>query len=118
MITSAAAGAAGAAGAAPGDTAPIYLSAQPAGDGVRVEVIGAPSSDVHAVYTLEVVSDTSGNANRSTQRSEARMRGGDRATLISVTLGNVTPGRWHARLSVEPVGGAPYQQSRTSTDGS
>jgi hypothetical protein len=90
--------------------APIYLVAEPADEGVRFRVVGAPQSDLDASFSLEV----SGGGNRSVHRSSASLRAGDTVTLSTVSLGGVRPGEWRAHLRVEPAGRAAYEQTKTS----
>lgn len=91
-------------------TAPIYLVAEPAEEGVRVKVLGASPSHYEAVFSLEV----SSNGNRSLHRGSARLGGGEPVTLSTVTLGGAKAGEWRAHLKVEPVGSGAYEQTRTS----
>jgi hypothetical protein len=86
--------------------APIFLTTQPVDGGVRIEVIGAPTSEYEASFQLEVVSPSG----RSQHRGSSRIHGGDRATLSSVTVGVPANGAWRARLRVEPAGAEPYEQ--------
>lgn len=90
--------------------APIHLVAEPAGDGVRVRVVGASKAAYSASFSLEVTSD----GNRSLHRGSVDLQAGDAVTLSTVTLGDAAPGRWRAHLKVEPQGGQAYEQTRTS----
>ena len=85
---------------------PIYLTAEPAGEGVRLQVIGAASHAYDASFLLEV---TSGEGNRSNHHGSASLRPGERVVLSSITLGNVRQGGWQARLRVEPRGAPAYE---------
>jgi len=98
-----------------GDRSPIHLVAEPHGDGVHIRVVGSADTAFDGLYTLEVSSDVvEGRGNSSVQRGRARLRPGEVVTLISLRLGDVVPGRWEARLLVEPVGGEPYREVRDS----
>jgi len=101
-------------GAPPGALAPIHLLAEPSGEGVHIRVVGSADSAFDALYTLEVSSDVARGGNSSVQRGRARLRPGEAVTLISLRLGDVVPGRWEARLLVEPAGGEPYREVRNS----
>ncbi len=87
---------------------PVRLAVEPAGEGVRLTVIGESDVAMTARYSLEVVASEGGN--RSVQRGEARLRPGATATLATVTLGHAGRG-WSAMLKVSPEGGAPYERS-------
>jgi hypothetical protein len=92
-----------------GNSAPIFLSAEPEGGLLRVKVIGAPSVDYEASFSLEVTS----NGNHSVHRGSASLKGGDAVTLSTVTLGGATGAEWRAHLKVESSNGASYEQVRT-----
>jgi len=100
---------AGGAGQDPGP-APINLIVEPAGEGIRVQVVGASYAPYAAAFTLEVTS----GGNRSLHRGSAALEGGGKVTLSTVTLGNAAPGQWKAHLAVQPEGSEPYDQVRTS----
>ena len=89
---------------------PIHVVAEPMAQGIRLQVIGASSGAYEASFSLEVT----GGGNRSLHRGSAKLRGGDPVILSTVTIGNVKPGQWRARLLVEPQGQEPYEQIRTS----
>ncbi len=57
--------------------APIHLVAEPAGDGVRVKVVGASKAAYSASFSLEVTSD----GNRSLHRGSVDLQAGDAVTL-------------------------------------
>lgn len=90
---------------------PIYLSSQPVEGGMRFQVIGAPASRYEATFVLEV----SSSGNQSRHQGSASLEGGEHATLSSVTVGVSGNSEWRARLRVEPVGAAPYEQVLTSS---
>ncbi len=89
---------------------PIQLVAEPAGEGVRVRVIGSSDAPYAANFDLEV----SSGGNRSTHKGSVTLSGGETVTLSTVTLGNAAPGQWRAHLKVEPQAGQGYEQTRTS----
>ena len=95
---------------AEGSRGPIHLVAEPAGEGVRVRVVGASEAPYAATFSLEVVS----GGNRSIHRGSANLQGGEAVTLSTVTLGNAAPGQWRAHLRVEPQGSAAYEENRSS----
>lgn len=95
---------------------PVYLLAEPVGEGVRLSVVGSSPSELRVSFILEVNSDTVSGGNKSLHQGGGTLGGGVPITLSTVTLGNVTPGRWSARLRVEPRGGQPYEQTKTSLD--
>jgi hypothetical protein len=103
-MTSSMSGAAGPAGG------PIHLVAEPAGEGVRVRVVGSSEAPYAATFSLEV----SSAGNRSLHRGSANLQGGEAVTLSTVTLGNAAPGQWRAHLKVEPQGEAGYEEIRNS----
>lgn len=92
------------------ESVPIQLVAEPAGDGVRLRVVGASQAAYFASFALEVTSE----GNRSLHKGSANLQGGDTVTLSTITLGNAAPGRWRAHLRVEPQDGQAYEQVRTS----
>ena len=87
---------------------PIVMVTEPAGDAVRIQVIGDAAAETRASYTLEVASDPAAGGNRSVQRGTARLRPGERAKLLDLTLGNVAKGGWTAKLTVDPERGERY----------
>jgi hypothetical protein len=91
---------------------PIRLAAEPAGDGVRLTVLGASTAEYRATFAVEVQSE----GNRSLHRGSARLGGGHPVVLSTITMGNARPGHWSARLTVEPQDGDAYEQVRTSFD--
>ena len=103
---------------APG-AAPIHLVTEPLGaeaeDGIEIRVVGIADSEVDALYTLEVESDVGApDSSRSVQRGRAQLRAGQEATLATVRLPHAVPGRWEARLLVEPARGASYSERRNA----
>ncbi|MDQ8757802.1 curli-like amyloid fiber formation chaperone CsgH [Sphingosinicella sp. LHD-64] len=102
--------------AGPGTSQPIQLVVEPRGDGVQLRVVGDSDHAVEATYTLEVASDAAAGGNRTTQRGRANLQPGTPAALMTLTLGNAARGRWTARLRVEPVGAAAYEEVRSGPD--
>jgi hypothetical protein len=98
------------ASASAGAEAPIYLVTEPAEQGIRIKVVGAPKADIDATFALEVV----GSGNQSRHSGSASLRAGETVTLSTVTLGDVQPGQWRAHLRVQPQGGTAYEQVRTA----
>lgn len=111
MMTIAAIIAAAAVGSLQGAAAeaPIRLIAEPAGEGVRISVVGASAREFEGTYTLETRS-AQARGNRSVNRSGAHLRPGREVTLQTIVLGNAVPGEWQARLRVDPKDGEPYEQ--------
>jgi len=102
-------------GASPVTPAPIRIVAEPRADGIQLSVVGDSEAEYDALYTLEVESDVvQEGGSRSVQRGRARLRPGEVVTLISLRLGRVVPGRWEARLLVEPSEGESYTELRNS----
>jgi hypothetical protein len=97
-------------GAGEGARGPIHLVAEPAGEGVRVRVVGSSEAPYAAAFSLEVTS----GGNRSLHRGSASLDGGQAVTLSTVTLGNASPGQWRAHLSVVPEGAPAYEEVRDS----
>ena len=91
--------------------APIYLATDTTDGVLRVQVVAAPKADFAGSYTLEVLSNAQAGGNRAVHKGSANVRAGERAILTNVTVGNVVPGRWRARLQVMPSVGRPYEQS-------
>ena len=92
-------------------SAPIYMVAEPSGPGIHLRVVGAAPVAYDATYRLEVTSDRTRGGNRSTHSSRVRLvPGAAPVTLTTIRLGEITPGRWEARLTVEPSEGEPYQE--------
>jgi hypothetical protein len=87
---------------------PIYLVAERAAEGLRLRVIGSSHVPFEAAFSLEVTS----SGNHSVHRGSAMLDGGEARILSTVTLGNADPGKWLARLRVEPRGGKAYEQVR------
>lgn len=87
---------------------PIVMTAVPSGEAVRIQVIGDAKAETRATYTLEVASNPAAGGNRSVQRGTARLRPGERAKLLDLTLGNVAKGGWTAKLTVDPERGESY----------
>ncbi|WP_129794163.1 curli-like amyloid fiber formation chaperone CsgH [Sphingosinicella sp. CPCC 101087] len=94
----------------PPQPAPVRLLVEERGQGVELKVVGESDEPVQAGYALEVTSDAAAGGNRSVQRGQARLVPGVTATLMTLRLGNVSDGGWSARLRVEPVGGAAYEE--------
>lgn len=105
-MTSSTSGASGQSEAPP----PVNLVAEPAGEGVRVQVVAASRDPYAASFSLEVTS----GGNRSVHHGSATLAGGEAVTLSTVTLGNAAPGQWRAHLTVQPQSGPAYEQVRTS----
>lgn len=93
-----------------GAAAPINLIAEPVGESVRIQVVGASDRPYEASFSLEV----EGGGNRSRHRGSATLRGGDAVTLSTVTIGLPPSAEWRARLRVEPREGEGYEQVRAS----
>lgn len=91
-------------------SAPIYLTAEPVGESVRIQVVGSSDADYEATFSLEV----DGGGNQSRHRGSATLRAGDVVTLSTVTIGLRPAADWRARLRVEPRDGQGYEQVRTS----
>ena len=98
----------------PASRPPIYVVAEPDGPGVRIKVIGASDRELEAHYSLEVTSNSGGGNTRSVQSGDVRLLPGVPVTLVTSALGYVGGGKWTARLSVEPRGGAPYEDLKGS----
>jgi hypothetical protein len=92
---------------------PIRLVTEPAGDGVRIQVVGSADTPYEASYSLEAESGPQGGSNRSVTRSWVRLEPGVAVTLATVNLGNA--GKWTARLKVEPKDAPAYEEVRTSS---
>ncbi len=103
-----------AAAPAPADNAPIYLVFEPAGEGIRLQVVGKSDKAFAASYALEVTSQSRGGTNSSTQSGNVRLQPGVPVTLVRLNLGSVQGGNWSAKLRVNPEGGSPYELVRSS----
>lgn len=89
---------------------PIYLVAEPAEGGVRVQVLGKSKASYAASFALQV--EAGGNVSR--HLGSATLLGGEVVTLSTVTVGLAPAAQWRASLRVEPKSGNPYEQVRTS----
>ena len=98
----------------PAPRPPIYIVAEPSGPGVRIKVVGASDREFEAHYSLEVSSNNGGGNTRSVQSGDVRLLPGVPVTVVTSALGYVGRGKWTARLSVEPRGGAPYEDIKGS----
>jgi hypothetical protein len=93
---------------------PIYIVAEPSSSGLSLSLIGASDRPYEARYRLEVNSDVLGGGNRSSQSGRVTLSPGQTVTLVSVSLGNASLGKWEARLYVEPVNEPPYERVQTN----
>jgi len=91
---------------------PLYLEAEPRGEGIRLRVVGLSESDFEGQFSLEVRSDRATGGNTTSQRGRASLRGGVQHVFVSIVLGQVIDGNWEARLRVEPSDGEPYEVVR------
>jgi hypothetical protein len=85
---------------------PIYLAAEAVEGGMRIRVVGNVSAPYQANFTIEVLS----GGNHSRHQGTTRLQPGDSVTLSTVSLGAPAGTKWTARLQVEPLGQASYEQ--------
>ena len=90
---------------------PLRLQVESTSNAQVLRIIGDAQIDCHAEYALEVAS---GGGNSSVQRGSVDLRPGQRSTIATVRLAGQSSRNIHASLSVQPCGGAAYEDRWSS----
>lgn len=108
------AGMTGAVGDTPSTGRPIRLDVVESGDKIVLTVVGSSDVAVDAAFKLKVASEGRGGVNRTNQSGRARLIPGKPVTMVTLSVANGEPSKWHATLDVEQDGVHSYTLERGS----